>query len=644
VVSLRSLRLCLVAAELNGLKTMVGDISSAYLEAHTNEKVCFTANAAFGPLQDHTLIIDKALYGLRTSGASWHQRFADTLRDMGYTPCLADNDVWIKDCLTHYEYVCVYVDDIMHMSLTPHLLFDLLQSKYGYKLAGVGEPSYHLGGNFERDCDGTLAWGAQAYIKKILANYVQLFSIPPKEYSSPIEEGDHPELDLTIELDPDGIRLYQSLIGSLQWAVTLGRFDILIGVTTMSSFRVAPRQGHLDRLKRMYGYLKRHPDGAIRFRTGIPDHETRDTPVTFDWSHSVYGDFQEELPPDMPTPRGKPFRTTTYEDANLMHCLVTGRSMTGIIHLVNQTPVQWFCKKQNVVETATYGSEFMAARQATEQIMDLRYTLRMMGIPLDGPSWMFGDNQGVITSSTIPHSNLNKRHNALSYHRVRSTIAAGIIYFVHIAGTINPSDILTKFLSWAKFWPLVQPFLFWKGETIKYTSPTLPLTELVAELKHSPPSGLRGVSSMIQVSPSGNEDKMSPSFCTSPSCDKKSPASCNSPSCGKNSPSSCISYTCNMSNLGCNNTCKMSNLGWNNTCKMCNQMGCVCHYHLKPYQESWSVYHLDPSTAPTVAKDPKFNKPPNELEKFPGNNQYQECVDPYTESPWTVVMGKKSTH
>ena len=165
----------------------------------------------------------------------------------------------------------------------------------------------------------------------------------------------------------------------------------------------------------------------LRFRTGIPDHESRDTPINFDWSHSVYGDFQEELPPDMPTPRGKPFRTTTY-DANLMHCLVTGRSMTGVIHLVYQTPIQWFCKKQNVVETATYGSEFMAARQATEQIMDLRYTLCMMGIPIDGPSWMFGDNQGVITSSTIPHSNLNKRHNALSYHRVRSSIAAGIIY------------------------------------------------------------------------------------------------------------------------------------------------------------------------------------------------------------------------
>ena len=71
----------------------------------------------------------------------------------------------------------------------------------------------------------------------------------------------------------------------------------------------------------------------------------------------------------------------------------------------------------------------MAARTATEQIMDLHYTLRMMGVPIEGPSWMFGDNQSVITSSTIPESSFNKWHNALSYHLVRECIAAEIIYF-----------------------------------------------------------------------------------------------------------------------------------------------------------------------------------------------------------------------
>jgi hypothetical protein len=113
-----------------------------------------------------------------------------------------------------------------------------------------------------------------------------------------------------------------------------------------------------------------------------------------------------------------------------------------------------FLRGKNVVETATYGSEFMAACQATEQIMDLQYTLRMTGIPIDGPAWMFGNNQSIITSSTNPHSNLNKRH--LLYHCVQEAIAANILYLIHIYGKLNPSDVLTKFHSWAKFWPLIQ--------------------------------------------------------------------------------------------------------------------------------------------------------------------------------------------
>jgi hypothetical protein len=81
--------------------------------------------------------------------------------------------------------------------------------------------------------------------------------------------------------------------------------------------------------------------------------------------------------------------------------------MTGVLHLLNQTPIFWFSKHQGCVHSATYGSELMVACTATEQIMDLRYTLRMMGVPIDGPSWMFGDNQSVITSSTTPESSLN---------------------------------------------------------------------------------------------------------------------------------------------------------------------------------------------------------------------------------------------
>jgi hypothetical protein len=462
VVTLRSLRLCMFLGELNGLDVDAADVGNAYLMAYTKEKLFIIAGPEFGDLQGCLLIIVKALYGLRTSGARWHEFFADTLMDMGFYPCKADPDVWMKDSGTHYEFVCVYVDDLACIMAYPHLFFQELRRR-GYKLKGVGEITYHLGGDFFRDPDGTLAWGAKTYIKRVVNQCQSIFGALPKEWTSPIDKDDHPELDTSEELPIEGIGHYQSLIGAFQWAVSLGRYDIHCATMTMGKFRFAPRQGHLDRLQRVCGYLRKYPDAAIRFRTGIPDYSHLEH-VKYNWAYSVYGDSDEELPPDMPTPRGNLVRTTTFEDANLMHDLTTGRSCTGILHLVNQTPVEWFSKRQKTVETATYGSEFVAAKIATEQIMDLRYTLRMMGVPLDGKAYMFGDNQSVITSGTIPHSSLNKRHNALAYHRVREAIASDVIWFFHISGKINPADVLTKFLGHVTFWPLIKPFLFWRGQ------------------------------------------------------------------------------------------------------------------------------------------------------------------------------------
>jgi hypothetical protein len=128
-----------------------------------------------------------------------------------------------------------------------------------------------------------------------------------------------------------------------------------------------------------------------------------------------YGDVKEGLPHDLPEAKGKPVTTTTYVDAHLYHCLMTGRSVTGIIHLLNKMAIEWFTKKQGTAETATYGSEFVAARTGTEQLMDLRNTLRYLGVPITA-SVMFRDNKSVVDSSMIRYSQLNKRHTALSYH------------------------------------------------------------------------------------------------------------------------------------------------------------------------------------------------------------------------------------
>ena len=326
----------------------------------------------------------------------------DFLSDNGFFPSKAEPDIWMRDCGDHYEYIATYVDDLAIASKNPQAIIDALETKF--KLKGTGPITFHLGCNFFRDETGNLCFGPKSYIERVAMMHEDMFGCKPmRNMSSPLEKGDHPELDTSPLLGPEGITQYQSLIGALQWTITLGRYDVATAVMTMSGFRAAPREGHLLRLRRIVGYLLKMKHGFIRLRTEEPDFSGLPEPV-HDWSRSVYGNVREELPRDAPKPLGKRVVLTSYVDANLYHDMATGRSVTGVLHFLNKTPIEWFSKKQATVETATYGSEFVAAKTAIQQMMGMRQTLRYLGVPVHGPSRLFGDNQSVVTSGSVPHS------------------------------------------------------------------------------------------------------------------------------------------------------------------------------------------------------------------------------------------------
>jgi hypothetical protein len=233
---------------------------------------------------------------------------------------------------------------------------------------------------------------------------------------------------------------------------------------TMSRFRTEPRKGHLERLKRIYGYLKNVSSAAIRVKVDEPDFSELPN-QEFDWCHTVYGNVDKLVPRDMPKALGKAVIIVTYTDANLYHDMLTGISVTDILHLCNQTLIDWYSKRQATVETATFGSEFTATRIAVDQIIDLRTTLRYVGVPISEKSYMFGDNQAVITNSSIPHSSLRNWHNALAYHRVREMITANILGYYWIDGKNNPADIVSKRWSYLQIWHLLKPLRFYSGDT-----------------------------------------------------------------------------------------------------------------------------------------------------------------------------------
>ena len=131
-----------------------------------------------------------------------------------------------------------------------------------------------------------------------------------------------------------------------------------------------------------------------------------------------------------------------------------------------------------------------------DQIVDLRLTLRYLGVPIDGRSVLFGDNESVLKSSTLPQSTLKKRHNALSYHRVREAVASDWFLFFHIPGSENPADILSKHWAYAQVWNQMRPILFleWipEGELDSAwieDSETLPFTEGKGSEKITPRKG-----------------------------------------------------------------------------------------------------------------------------------------------------------
>ena len=120
----------------------------------------------------------------------------------------------------------------------------------------------------------------------------------------------------------------------------------------------------------------------------------------------------------MPTPLGQSMTMRVFVDADHAGETVTCRSRTGFVVFLNGAPIYWSSKRQNYVETSTFGSEFVAMKQATEYVRGLRYKLRMLGIKVDEPAYVFGDNKSVLCNTTAPESTLKKKSNAIAYHFV----------------------------------------------------------------------------------------------------------------------------------------------------------------------------------------------------------------------------------
>ena len=175
---------------------------------------------------------------------------------------------------------------LMMFCFHKNLLHIIKKLQETYVLKGVGEPEYYLGGDVI-DLDGTYkkegvhtALSAEIYVQNVVEKYENLLNRDfHTRYSIPFGPDYHPKLDTTPLLSLHEASIYWGLIGSANWLITLGRFDIHYATNTLSRFGMAPYEGHFKAIKRVFSYLKKNPSRKILIDPGphsLPTHEKQD--------------------------------------------------------------------------------------------------------------------------------------------------------------------------------------------------------------------------------------------------------------------------------------------------------------------------------------------------------------------------------
>ena len=459
VVARDSVRILLLIAALNELDVLGADVQNAFLTAPNKEKCWMVAGPEFGPEEGKTFLVVKALYGLKSASFSFRSYMAEKLTEMGFQSSLADPDVWLRaatkgDGEQYYEYVLMYVDDILAISCNARSILEEVQKTFKLKNDKIEMPEFYLGAKLQlKPINGKMCWAitSQDYIKAAVKNVEESIKntrrrLPTANIDTPMNNTYTPELDVTEELSSDDMTFFQELIGVLRWATEIGRVDILLEVSLLSQYQANPREGHLEQLLHIFAYLRKHPKITLYLSPEVPNMDYDSFQTRKDDFSEIYRDAEETLPHRMPIPRGRSLIMSAFVDASHAANKKTRRSHTGYVVFLNRAPIVWYSKRQQTVETSTFSAEFIALKACLEAIEHLRFKLRCFGIPMPKgePSYVFCDNESVVKNTTNVESTLNKKHSSVAYHHCRWSVAAGVITITHISTHDNIADCFTK--------------------------------------------------------------------------------------------------------------------------------------------------------------------------------------------------------
>ena len=474
VVSRETVRIALTLAALNDLEVKVGDVMNAYITAPCSEKIWTKLGPEFGADEGKRAVVVRALYGLKSSGAAFRKHLGECMQSLEYKSCLADPDLWMKaavrpDGTEYYSYILNYVDDIMVIHHDAMPVLEEINKFMLLKPDSVGDPDIYLGAKVKRAQLENDIWcwtiSPSKYVQEavrncenhIKNNFDEKYSFY-KNAPNPFEQSYDPDMDITPVLNPEQASYYNSLIGILRWMVELGRLDICTEVSMLASYLAMPREGHLDAAIHIMSYLKGKHNSRLVLDPSYARHDKEVFIDDADW-RPFYGDVKEALPPNAPKPLGREVELRMFVDSDHAGDKASRRSRTGFMIFMNMALINFLSKKQPTVESAVFGAEFVAMKHGVETLRGIRYKLRMMGVEISGPTYVYGDNMSVTHNTSKPESVLKKKSNSICYHFVREAVAMRECVTSHIPTSRNVADLLTKVLFGSKRRNLVSSVL-----------------------------------------------------------------------------------------------------------------------------------------------------------------------------------------
>lgn len=414
VAKLVTVRSLLAVAVKKGWHTHQLDVNNAFLHGDLHEDVYMKIPQGFGKRDDNRVCkLKKSLYGLKQASRNWYQNFTTSLQRLGFRQSRADHSLFLLKEKGTFIAALIYVDDVV---ITGNDLNKIQETKdflHGeFSIKDLGPLKFFLGIEVTRTTRG-MVLSQRKYTLDILEDAGMLGCRPS---SFPMEQ--NLKLDKRDQEGRVDANQYRRLIGRLLY-LQATRPDIAYSVNVLSQFVCDPRESHLEAAHRVLRYLKATPGQGIL--------------LTKDGGTNL----------------------TAYCDSDWLGCPITRRSRTGYLLLLGGAPISWKSKKQSVVSRSSAEAEYRAMATTVSEILWMRWLLKELEMPCNGPTQLFCDNEAARNIANNPVFHERTKHVEMDCYFVRERVESKEIQTMQIHTTVQIADVFTKPLGSQEFHSLL---------------------------------------------------------------------------------------------------------------------------------------------------------------------------------------------